>query len=649
MRSRELAIGLAIIVLAATLVAVGADVAAPGGDAAPAAQVFLELPLLAWAVAGAVIVLQRPGNRLGWLILGVSAVTQVSIAEEALRRGDLIPSSGVGLTLSVVGGLGVFVLLGLLPLLYPHGSIPGGFGRVVAIGVVLGAVLVMFQWGMSQLGWWAWPFDEGTSSTGAAGLIPVSLFTVSALVGWIHCAVRAARATSPMREQLVILLAAVVLTLIVSSPLPALVFSPTAVAVVQAVALMTLPAAIAVGILRYRLLGIESVLHRGLVYGLLTAAVVIVYGVAAWMGGRWMGASVLPSVMAAAVVAIGLLPLRNALQRGVDRLLYGDRRDPVGAVTTVGSLLAGSDLSELTDLLVGAVRDVMHSTGVELENADGLVVARVGDLPDGNAPGIVAVPLRVGGQETGLLRLGPPRDGGRFSGEEQRVLAALAPQVAAALHAVTIAAEVERQRDRAVSVRLEERERMRNDLHDGLGPSLTGISLGLQGVADAIAAEDSARAAAVNERVRVEVTRTVGEVRRLLDGLRPGVVERHGLADALAAAFEGIGPVVVVVGPLPDLTENVEDALYRVALEAVTNALRHADAERIRVDLGEAPSGVLLTVTDDGTGIALDAVEGVGLASMRSRAEAVGGTLEVETGDGTTIKMHVPTTKGEMR
>lgn len=192
---------------------------------------------------------------------------------------------------------------------------------------------------------------------------------------------------------------------------------------------------------------------------------------------------------------------------------------------------------------------------------------------------------------------------------------------------------------------MKERDRLRRDLHDGLGPALTGIGLGLQALEDAVTAGDRSRADPLISTVRDEVAVAVTEVRRILQDLRPAPLAERGLARALS---ERVGttsiPIDVAVGALPVLPADVEDTVYRVALEAVTNAVRHSGATRAYVELRADGEEVLLQVRDDGVGIADGSRPGIGLASMRERAEALGGRFDVGTGaGGTTVTMVLPT------
>ena len=144
-----------------------------------------------------------------------------------------------------------------------------------------------------------------------------------------------------------------------------------------------------------------------------------------------------------------------------------------------------------------------------------------------------------------------------------------------------------------------------------------------------------------------EVERAVAEVRRICDGLRPAALNELGLIDALAAAvhpLQRFGPdIAIVVEELPPLSPAVEVATYRIVMEATTNAVRHAGAANIRVDVGYA-EGVAVTVADDGDGLAVDMLPGVGLRSMSDRAEELGGWFSVRANEprGTVVRAWIP-------
>jgi signal transduction histidine kinase len=203
--------------------------------------------------------------------------------------------------------------------------------------------------------------------------------------------------------------------------------------------------------------------------------------------------------------------------------------------------------------------------------------------------------------------------------------------------------EVATSRRSIVSEREEERTRLRRELHDGVGPSLAAIGLGLRQLEQHTA---GAEAATVHD-LADEVGRAVQEVRRICDGLRPPAVSELGLVEALRAALaplERFGPSVDLVdGALPTLPPAVEVAAYRIVMEAATNAVRHSGATRVQVRLEHA-AGLEVSILDDGAGLDPAAAPGVGLAGMAARAEELGGRLSVGPGEtgGTRVCAWLP-------
>jgi signal transduction histidine kinase len=186
-----------------------------------------------------------------------------------------------------------------------------------------------------------------------------------------------------------------------------------------------------------------------------------------------------------------------------------------------------------------------------------------------------------------------------------------------------------------------ERDRLRRDLHDGLGPSLSGVSLGLQALDTALTVGDERTAADLLGRVRAEAGTAVVEVRRILEDLRPVALDDSGLAAAMRrhadAVAAGVPVELDVAEGLPPLPPSVETAAYRIAQEALTNVARHASASRARLALATIGNALRVEVSDDGHGFSPARAQGVGLASMRHRAETLGGTLEVTSSESGTI------------
>jgi signal transduction histidine kinase len=248
-----------------------------------------------------------------------------------------------------------------------------------------------------------------------------------------------------------------------------------------------------------------------------------------------------------------------------------------------------------------------------------------------------------GGQRLGDLRVAPRRPGESYTGAETRLLTALALQVAVVVHAYDLTRALAAEHDRVLAASATERDRLRTDLHDGLGPSLSGIGLGLQGIADAL--RDDPAATLLLDRIRDEVATAFAEVRRIIDGLRPTALDTLGLIGAIRRHAQTVSvavPVQVNADNLPPLPPQVETAAYRITTEALANAARHAGARQVRVAL-VAPNGALrISVTDDGHGVG-DAAAGVGLTSMRRRTETLGGRPDIDSApSGTTITATLP-------
>jgi signal transduction histidine kinase len=234
----------------------------------------------------------------------------------------------------------------------------------------------------------------------------------------------------------------------------------------------------------------------------------------------------------------------------------------------------------------------------------------------------------------------------------------VAGPLAQALRAARLSEQLQASRGRVVAALEEERRRMRRDLHDGLGPTLTGIAYSADAARNLLPA-GSESAAAELRALRADAAEAIAEIRRIVYGLRPKALDELGLLGALRQRLErlrvadGRPLVVTFTGPtqLPELPAAVEVVAYRVVLEAVTNVARHAGVDRARVELTlDEPGRLGIAVSGQGDGpgepAAVDPwTPGVGLTSMRERVEQIGGVLTVEAGPaGGLVRARVPTT-----
>ncbi|MFK3676963.1 sensor histidine kinase [Microbacterium sp. NPDC090218] len=356
----------------------------------------------------------------------------------------------------------------------------------------------------------------------------------------------------------------------------------------------------------------------------------------------------------AAVIAIGLLPARRVIHRRVDRLVYGEPGAPERLVNTlgagVGEIATGTDgLRALSSALrrtlrLGSVRIRTAADREEDErgsptrmNGTTAVDVLVG-VPQG-APALF--PLRAGGgnaEPTALLAVtgsDPDIPVGRRARE---AIADLVPVIGVVVRLAAASTALDAARRSAADARHAERRALRRELHDGLGPALSGAGFSLAAAANLLARGDRPAA----EAAAVRVGELLDAQTLTLTGLaRGGTAAVHDLAgglDALVTSFAGAGSAVrLVVADTVTLDPRRAGILLRIAAEAVLNAVRHAGAAKVVVSLGGADD-VVLRVHDDGRGLGEHSSAGVGLASMREWAQEAGfEVIWAQPADGGTL------------
>ena len=242
-------------------------------------------------------------------------------------------------------------------------------------------------------------------------------------------------------------------------------------------------------------------------------------------------------------------------------------------------------------------------------------------------------------------------DGGSTSPVEVLVLLVVAGIPLVVASALARAAALRRSVERLVLAREEERRRIRRDLHDGLGPTLAGVALQLD-VARNLVGQKPDEAEALLVGLTGQVKDAIGDIRRLVDDLRPPVLDQLGLVSAIREGTtylgrrhgdDGLAVSIETVGNLGLLPPATEVTAFRIVMEAVTNASRHGQASSCVVHLS-VDGALEVRVEDDGCGLGGDYVPGVGLTSMCERAAELGGTCSVEPrpGGGTVVRAHLP-------
>jgi signal transduction histidine kinase len=297
-----------------------------------------------------------------------------------------------------------------------------------------------------------------------------------------------------------------------------------------------------------------------------------------------------------------------------------------------------------------------------LKEGEGFRTAAAYGSPTGEPE---ALPLMYQREEIGRLVIAARAPGEEFSPADRRLLEDLARQAEVAVHAVRLTSDLQRSRERLVATREEERRRLRRDLHDGFGPTLASLALGLNVSRKLMASNELQGADEVLARLEQETEGTVADVRRLIYGLRPPALDDLGLIAAIRQQAESQGMVSAPIDTrsdeyrenelvfrmeareeLPPLPAAMEVACYRIIQEALTNVARHARAKTcyVRLSVDEATDALQLEVTDDGVGIPEGRHAGVGLSSMRERAVELGGICDVKPipTDGTRVLVRLP-------
>jgi signal transduction histidine kinase len=256
---------------------------------------------------------------------------------------------------------------------------------------------------------------------------------------------------------------------------------------------------------------------------------------------------------------------------------------------------------------------------------------------------VLGVPICQGGEILGFIFAACKTEPGGFTDRDERLVSLFAAHAAIAL---TNARLYERGRELSV---LQERARLARDLHDAVSQKLFSVRAKARASA-ILVRRDPARAIEEIDSIAALVGEAHAELRAVIDGLAPPELAAGGLAGSLRGYAVLAGrtygtDVLVRVDDLPDLDAPRQTAVYRIAQEAIGNALRHSGGA-VSVCLSRRQRSIVLEVSDAGRGFNVSAPQqGLGLASMRERAGSVGGTLKITSapGTGTKVRLTIPT------
>ena len=295
--------------------------------------------------------------------------------------------------------------------------------------------------------------------------------------------------------------------------------------------------AAAIAILRHRLYDIDLIINRTLVYTALTVGVAALYGLVVGALGVLFQASsnLFVSLLATGLAAILVQPMRDRLQRLVNRLMYGERDDPYAVLSGLSRRLEGSLSPEATlPAVVETVAQALKLPYVAIalkQEGDFKIAASYGSAGDE----LVQLPLIYQGETVGQLRLSTRSPNEPFTPGEQRLLRDIARHIGVTAHTVLLtqdlrrlAEDLQRSREELVKSREEERRRLRRDLHDELGPQLASLKLNLD-VARNLVSRDPRAAEALLVDLRTQSQSAIADIRRLVFDLRPPALDELGL------------------------------------------------------------------------------------------------------------------------
>ena len=387
----------------------------------------------------------------------------------------------------------------------------------------------------------------------------------------------------------------------------------------QASAFLTvvLVGCIGVAALRHRAYGVRLALDRVLV-GTVTLAFAATIYVSVVLIASLVAPVGLAQGVATVTTAVVLAGTYARIARGMGRLVHGDADDPSAVADALAHRVAeATSPEELGPRIAAELAERLRFPGVTIHAEHAPAVRGEAGRPGGRR---TALDLTFDGQTVGhvdvTLRLGQTR----LSSRDRTALGAASGPLATAVTAYRMSDEVRRSRFAVVAGRDEERRMLRRQLHDEIGPTLA-----LAGHRIAASRDDPSQ---LDGAART-VEDAVAQVRAISRELRPPALDEWGLRAALAAFAGGLALPTTVTAPERVEPSVVEVAVYRITVEALLNAARHAHARRADISVRMTDGGLILDVDDDGTGMGPDSEPGVGTLSMRERAAELGGSLTI--------------------
>ena len=661
-------------------------------------------PFCTFAIVGAVIAIRRPANPVGWLCIGGSGVLILGALSSLVGSIFLDHRDNVGryvLLLSAVWnapGGNAAVLFSVMLLVFPDGHLLSPRLRwlmyaVVGVGVS-GLVLCVINPTPGALGIVTSPQPgsvDPVSVLAVSGSAPLvnalsnlwnllsNVFSAAVIVAVF---LRLRGADSDTRHQIKWVASSaliLVVTILLANLLPNGFFANPGplggpgVALVVSVAVLGVPTAIGVAVLKYRLYDIDVIISRTLVYGVLAAFITAVYVGMAVGIGTLVGSGGQPnlwlSIVATIIVAVGFQPVRERVQKIANRLVYGNRATPYQVLTAFSEQVAEAYAAD--EVLPRMARVLQEATGAQSATvwltAPG-ALRPAATHPDTGTPAPAPLPMSGGvlpeipgatssvpvehqGRLLGALSV-VKRRGDPVTPTEQKLIDDLAHQAGLVLRNVGLAAELRNRldelrssRQRLVRAQDEERRRLERNLHDGAQQHIVALKVKL-GLAQMLAARSPEQARLTVVQLKADADEALETLRDLARGIYPPLLADKGLVAALESqARKATVRVHVDAEGVERYAQEVEATVYFCVLEALQNAQKYAKASQVTVRLRGQMGGLTFEVEDDGSGFdTATVVKGAGLTNMVDRVEALGGNVDVTSApaSGTRVRGDVP-------
>jgi len=600
------------------------------------------------AVASAIIVWSYPRHPIGWLLCA-SSLFNALFADAALSYGSRGYVEGwpgathaevVGLTSWVVATLG----MDLLFLLFPDGRYLSRGWRWVPVVWFLGAVLAIPGWALNpRLGYSLTggvnPLATDAFPVEPAFAVGTALLCAALAASVVAVLVRFRRSRGVERSQLKWVMLAGAL-LVVVLPISAALWSAwPPIQYAPPVALPLLPLAVCVAIVRHNLYDIDLVISRTVAYGAVTGVLGVTYAAVVLAVGAFVSSPV-AAAAGALVVAVAFWPIRTRIQDAVDRRFRRARHESRRVMAEFVERLRRGDAG--ADTVEEALRTAVHDQALTLGFRSGEATYDVHGRPQqlGPVPGRSITSIDTGQQVITLLR---HRDADAQLVEEVADAGRLALEIASLqVELRRRLEELDTSRCRIVAVADEERRRLARDLHDGAQQRLVSIGLDLRHAQHALNGSAPAEVDRTLDGAVAELGNAIDDLRELAAGLRPASLDQ-GLGSALRE-LAARSPIPVELKDVPDrFPRELEAAAYFIACEGLTNAVKHASADRVVLRFAREQKQLMLAISDDGSGGA-DARRGSGLLGLIDRARAHGGSLTIDSapGKGTQLTARLP-------